>query len=110
MLAIDPNYTCALNNKGAALNNLGNYTGAIEFYDKTLATSKVTTSGNNLPSAICRMARSHISLGHLMRSRILLSSHSCLLIVDQSVDRPSLGDLWGLLNSKCGNDSCHIAS
>ena len=32
-----------------------------------------------------------------MRSRILLPSHSCLPIVDQSVDRPSPGDLWGLL-------------
>jgi lipoprotein NlpI len=36
-LAIDPNDVDALNNKGVALNNLGNYTGAIEFYNKTLA-------------------------------------------------------------------------
>jgi len=35
-LAIDPNYYTALNNKGAALDNLGNYTGAILYYDKAL--------------------------------------------------------------------------
>jgi tetratricopeptide (TPR) repeat protein len=36
-LAIDPHNVNALNNKGAALYNLGNYTGAITYYDKALA-------------------------------------------------------------------------
>ena len=36
-LSIDPNYKWALNNKGWALYGLGNYTGAIKFYDKTPA-------------------------------------------------------------------------
>lgn len=35
-IAIDPNYKWALNNKGWALYNLGNYTGAIKFYDRAL--------------------------------------------------------------------------
>ncbi|MGC2574341.1 MAG: tetratricopeptide repeat protein, partial [Candidatus Nitrosopolaris sp.] len=34
--AIDPHDIDALNNKGAALNSLGNYTGALEFYNKAL--------------------------------------------------------------------------
>ncbi len=49
-----------------------------------------------LPLATCRMAYPHISLGDLVRSRILLPSHSCLLIEDQSVHRPSPGDHWDL--------------
>jgi Flp pilus assembly protein TadD len=36
-LAIDPHHVRALNGKGAALDNLGNHTGAIEYYDKILA-------------------------------------------------------------------------
>jgi hypothetical protein len=40
-----------------------------------------------LPSATCRMACPHISLGDLVRSRILLRSHSCLLIEDMNVDQ-----------------------
>jgi lipoprotein NlpI len=36
-LAIDPHDVDALNHKGVALNSLGNYTGAIEYFDKTLA-------------------------------------------------------------------------
>jgi tetratricopeptide (TPR) repeat protein len=36
-LAIDPHYVYALNNKCLALGKLGNYTGAIQFYDKALA-------------------------------------------------------------------------
>jgi tetratricopeptide (TPR) repeat protein len=36
-LAIDPHDVDALNNKGADLKELGNYTGAIKFFDKTLA-------------------------------------------------------------------------
>jgi tetratricopeptide (TPR) repeat protein len=34
-----------LDNKAAALNNLGNYTGAIEFYDKSLAIDPKNTYG-----------------------------------------------------------------
>jgi tetratricopeptide (TPR) repeat protein len=36
-LTIDPQYVYALNNKGLALDNLGNYTEAILYYDKALA-------------------------------------------------------------------------
>jgi tetratricopeptide (TPR) repeat protein len=36
-LAIDPHDIKALGHKGAALDNLGNYTGAMEYYDKALA-------------------------------------------------------------------------
>ena len=43
-----------------------------------------------LPSATCRMVCPHILLDDLVRARILLRSHSCLLIVDQSVHRPSV--------------------
>ena len=35
-LAIDPKYVDALNNKGFALDNLGNHAGAILYYDKAL--------------------------------------------------------------------------
>jgi tetratricopeptide (TPR) repeat protein len=35
-LAINPHYDLALNNKGVALDNLGNHTGAILYYDKAL--------------------------------------------------------------------------
>jgi tetratricopeptide (TPR) repeat protein len=37
-LAIDPNNADALSSKDMALDNLGNYTGAIEYYDKAPAT------------------------------------------------------------------------
>ena len=37
MLAIQPNYVNVLNNKGLALQSLGNFTGAIKYYDKVLA-------------------------------------------------------------------------
>ena len=50
-----------------------------------------------LLSATCRTACPHISLGDLVRLRILLRPHSYLLIVDRSVDRLSPGDLWDLL-------------
>jgi tetratricopeptide (TPR) repeat protein len=36
-LAINPRYVDALGNKGVALNELGNHTGAIEYFDKVLA-------------------------------------------------------------------------
>jgi tetratricopeptide (TPR) repeat protein len=36
-LAIDPKNTFALDNKSAALGNLGNHTGVIIYYDKALA-------------------------------------------------------------------------
>jgi Flp pilus assembly protein TadD len=36
-LAIDPRNVDALNNKGVALDNLGNHTGAIVYFDKVLA-------------------------------------------------------------------------
>jgi Flp pilus assembly protein TadD len=36
VLAIDPHDVNALNNEGAALENLGNNTGAILYYDKAL--------------------------------------------------------------------------
>ncbi|MFZ0893906.1 MAG: tetratricopeptide repeat protein, partial [Candidatus Nitrosopolaris sp.] len=36
-LAIDPNFENALTDKGNALNGLGNYKQAIQYYDKALA-------------------------------------------------------------------------
>ena len=36
-LAIDPKYYLALNNKGWALDGLGNHTGGILYFDKALA-------------------------------------------------------------------------
>jgi Flp pilus assembly protein TadD len=39
-LTIQPDDTYALNSKAAALSNLGNYTGAILYYNKALAIEK----------------------------------------------------------------------
>ena len=36
LLKIDPNHVNALNNKGLALNNLGKYEEAIDWFDKAL--------------------------------------------------------------------------
>ncbi len=36
-MAIDPHYVYALNNKGISLDNLGNHSGSLLFFDKTLA-------------------------------------------------------------------------
>ena len=36
-MAINPHDVDALNNKGLALDDLGNYTGAVKYYDKALA-------------------------------------------------------------------------
>jgi tetratricopeptide (TPR) repeat protein len=36
-LAIDPHYGRALTDKGTALDKLGNYTGAIKYFDKALS-------------------------------------------------------------------------
>ena len=46
-MAIDPAYTDALYNKGVALDSLGNYTGAIEYYDKALAIDPADTLALN---------------------------------------------------------------
>jgi Flp pilus assembly protein TadD len=36
-LNIDPNHIAALDGKGAALDDLGNYTGAIEYFDRAFS-------------------------------------------------------------------------
>ena len=46
-LAIDPGDKSALNNKGVALDNLGNSTGDIEYYDKALAIDPADTLALN---------------------------------------------------------------
>jgi tetratricopeptide (TPR) repeat protein len=54
-LAVQPNDTDALDNKAAALNNLGNYTGAILYYNKALAIDPKNTFALTNKHAIVHM-------------------------------------------------------
>jgi tetratricopeptide (TPR) repeat protein len=62
-------------NKAAALNNLGNYTGAIEFYDKSLAIDPKNTYG--LTNKLIIKSKSRITQAMKLFSEVSLISCRC---------------------------------
>ena len=91
--AIDPHDVNALTNKGAALNGLGNHTGAIVYYDKALAIDPHNVLALNNKGVVLDNLGNHTGAIQYYDKALAIDPHNVLALTNKGAGLDGLSPI-----------------